>query len=157
MVEVDLKALVSRLNRFATRALEAAAGNCVSRTNYEVTVEHLMQALSDDPSGDVQQILAHFDIDPGRLIKTLSRDLDGLKTGNANRPVFSPLLTTWFQQAWLVASITHGQGEIRSANLLEALLSNPARLATGSFVDVIGEISVAELRKELLNIVSGSR
>lgn len=157
MVEVDLKALVGRLNRYSTRALEAAAGNCVSRTNYEVTVEHLIQALSDDPSGDVQQILAHFDIDPSRLLKTLSRDLDGLKTGNANRPVFSPLLTTWFQQAWLVASITHGQGEIRSANLLEALLSNPARLATGSFVDVIGDIPVAELRKELLNIVSGSR
>ena len=67
MVEVDLKRLVGRLNQFCTRALEGAAGNCVSRTNYEVTVEHLLQALMDDPNTDIQQILQKFEIDPGRL------------------------------------------------------------------------------------------
>ena len=61
MVEVNLKALVARLNRYCTRSLEAAAGLCVSRTNYEVTPEHLMHAIIDDATADPQQIVAlHF-------------------------------------------------------------------------------------------------
>lgn len=157
MVEVDLKRLVGRLNRFCTRALEAAAGNCVSRTNYEVTVEHLMQALLEDPNTDIQQVLQKFEIDPGRVNKAITRDLDNLKTGNAGRPVFSPLLTTWFQNAWLIASIEHNQAEIRSVNLLQALLANPARLASGDYIDLVTEIPQAELAKNLGEIVSASR
>ena len=157
MVEVDLKRLVGRLNRFCTRALEAAAGNCVSRTNYEVTVEHLLQAMMDDPNTDIQQILQSFDIDPGRVNKAITADLDGLKTGNSGRPVFSPLLTTWFQNAWLVASIDHGLAEVRSGNLFEALLGNPARLASGDYVDLFDEINLSELRKNFDNIIVNSR
>lgn len=157
MVEVDLKRLVGRMNRYCTRALEAAAGNCVSRTNYEVTVEHLLQALMEDPNGDIQQAMQKFEIDPGRVNKMLIRDLDGLKTGNAGRPVFSPLLTTWFQNAWLIASIDHGLAEVRGANMLEALLSNPARLASGEYIDELANIPVAELTKNFDDITSASR
>lgn len=157
MVEVDLKRLVGRLNRFCTRALEAAAGNCVSRTNYEVTVEHLLQGLLEDPNADIQQALQKFEIDPGRVNKVLTRDLDNLKTGNAGRPMFSPLLTTWFQNAWLIASIEHNQAEIRSANLLQALLANPGRLASGDYIDMLAEIPQAELAKNLSDILSTSR
>lgn len=157
MVEVDLKRLVGRLNRFCTRALEGAAGNCVSRTNYEVTVEHLLQAMMDDPNADIQQILQKFEIDPGRVNKAITSDLDNLKTGNAGRPVFSPLLTTWFQNAWLVASIDHGLAEVRSGNLFEALLGNPARLASGDYVDLFTDINLSELRNNFDNIIVGSR
>ncbi|MCB9893605.1 MAG: type VI secretion system ATPase TssH [Planctomycetes bacterium] len=157
MVEVDLKRLVGRLNRFCTRALEAAAGNCVSRTNYEVTVEHMLQAMLEDPNADIQQALQKFEIDPGRVTKQLTRDIDGLKTGNAGRPVFSPLLTSWFQNAWLIASIEHNQAEIRSGNLLEAMLSNPARLASGDYIDILTEIPVAELSKNFGDITSTSQ
>ncbi|MBZ0134874.1 MAG: type VI secretion system ATPase TssH [Planctomycetes bacterium] len=157
MVEVDLKRLVGRLNQFCTRALEGAAGNCVSRTNYEVTVEHLLQAMMDDPNADIQQVLRKFEIDPGRVNKAITRDLDNLKTGNAGRPVFSPLLTTWFQNAWLVASIDHGLAEVRSGNLLEALLGNPARLASGDYVDLFADINLTELRKNFDNIIVSSR
>ena len=157
MVEVDLKRLVGRLNRFCTRALEAAAGNCVSRTNYEVTVEHMLQAMLEDPNADIQQALQKFEIDPGRVAKAIIRDIDGLKTGNAGRPVFSPLLTSWFQNAWLIASIEHNQAEMRSGNLLQALLSNPARLASGDYVDILTDIPVAELSKNFGEITSGSQ
>jgi type VI secretion system protein VasG len=156
MVEVDLKKLVSRLNRFCTRALETAAGNCVSRTNHEVTVEHLLMALMEDPNADMQQALHKFEVDPGRVLKTLSRDLDGLKTGNQGRPVFSPLLTQWFQNAWLIASVEHGQAEVRGANLLQALLANPARLASGDYIDLLEPVQVSELKRSFHDIFGAS-
>ena len=52
MVRVDMKALIRRLNRFCSRALEGAAGLCVSRGHYEVTVEHLFLKLLEEPSAD---------------------------------------------------------------------------------------------------------
>ena len=42
MIRVQLKSLLKRLNRQITQALEAAAGLCVSRSHYEVTIEHLL-------------------------------------------------------------------------------------------------------------------
>src|SRR5687768_2377889 len=120
MADVNLKALIARLNRFCTRALEAAAGLCVSRGQYEVTPEHLVIAMAEDPSADLQQIFKHFGVDAGPGQKALTQVVDALKTGNAGRPTFSPLLIEWLQQAWLLASLDFGLAEIRSGVLLQA-------------------------------------
>ncbi len=156
MVEVDLKSLVGRLNRFCTKGLESAAGNCVSRTNYEVTIEHMLQALIEDPSADAQQMLGKLNVDVGRLQKALARDIEKLKTGNAGRPTFSPLLSTWFQNAWMIASIDFNQAEIRSGNLLHALVGSIARLASGDYADQLGEINPGELKKNFHELTKAS-
>ncbi|MBE7490529.1 MAG: type VI secretion system ATPase TssH [Planctomycetes bacterium] len=156
MAEVEIKALVGKLNRFCTKALEAAAGNCVSRTNHEVTVEHMLQALIEDPSADAQQMLGKLNVDVGRLQKALTRDIDRLKTGNQGRPVFSPLLSAWFQNAWLSASLDFGQAEIRSGNLLHALVANASRLAGGDYIEQLSEISPGEIKKNFHALTKAS-
>ena len=57
MIEVDINALFKRLNAYCTRSLETAAGMCVSRGNYEVTIEHLLLAFLPDTERDFQIIL----------------------------------------------------------------------------------------------------
>ncbi|MBC7777158.1 MAG: hypothetical protein H7246_17130, partial [Phycisphaerae bacterium] len=64
MLTVDIKNLLNRLTPHCTRALEGAAGLCVSRTHYEVTVEHLLAKLLEEPQGDLPLILRQFEIDP---------------------------------------------------------------------------------------------
>src|SRR5258708_5786690 len=125
MVEVNLKSLLARLDRYCTRSLEAAAGLCVSRTNYEVAPEHLMHTLIDDSTADVQQIFKQFGVDPGRVQKSLGSIIETLKTGNSGRPTFSPTLVEWIPQPWLLASLHFGLAEIRSGILLHALLARP--------------------------------
>src|SRR6188472_4559128 len=156
MVEVNLKALVARLNRYCTRSLEAAAGLCVSRTNYEVTPEHLMHALIEDSTADLHQIFKQFGVDPGRVQKSLSTIIESLKTGNAGRPTFSPLLVEWFQQAWLVASLDFGLSEIRSGILLQALLANPVRLGADEWSALFEGINRLDLKAKYATIISGS-
>jgi len=156
MAEVEIKSLVNKLNRFCTKALEAAAGNCVSRTNYEVTVEHMLQAMAEDTSADIQQILGKFNVEVGRFQKAVTRDIEKFKTGNPGRPVFSPLLSSWFQNAWLSASLDFGQAEIRSGNLFHALVSSSGRLASGDYVDLLGEINAGELKKNFHAITKAS-
>src|SRR5207237_6058293 len=146
MVEVNLKALLGRLSRSCTLSLAAAAGLCVSRSNYEVAPEHLMHALIDDATADVQQIFKQFGVDPGRVQKTLVSVIETLKTGNAGRPTFSPTLVEWIQQAWLLASLDFGLAEIRSGILLQALLANPVRLGADEWSTLLESINRLDLK-----------
>ena len=158
MAEVNLKALIGRLDRVCTRGLEGAAGQCVSRTNYEVSVEHLLLTLAEDPSADVQAIFKHFGVDGGRVQKVLTSIIEGFKTGSSGRPVFSPLLLEWFQQAWLLASLQYGLAEIRSGNLLQVLLVNPIRFGADEYVSALFEgINTTDLKAQYSTIVSTSQ
>ena len=74
MITVDIKSLLGRLNDLCTRSLEAAAGLCVSRTHYEVTLEHMLLKLLESPQSDLPTILRYFEIDPSRLKKNYGPD-----------------------------------------------------------------------------------
>ena len=45
MQVVEFKGLVDRLNPACRDALENAAGTCLSRMHYEITVEHMLAKL----------------------------------------------------------------------------------------------------------------
>ena len=156
MADIELKTLLGRLNRTCTRALEAAAGWCVSRGNYEIAVEHLLHELVQQGGSDVPLITAHYEIDAATLKRSLLEVLEDQRVGNQGRPVFSPLLLEWFQQSWLLASLDHDLAQIRSGTLLRALLGNLARFGNGDYLELLEKIPRSELKKDLLQICSRS-
>src|ERR1700680_3702944 len=89
MASVNARALVSKLNDTCRRALEAAAGLCVSRTNFNVEIEHWLIKLLEVADTDVGRLLRHYDVNPTRLKNELTKVLDGLRTGNARAPELS--------------------------------------------------------------------
>jgi type VI secretion system protein VasG len=157
MAQVDLKQLVQKLNATCHRALEAAAGACVSRTNYNVEIEHWLAKLLDETSGDVAAICRRFEIDTSRLSAAITRAIDRFKTGNSRPPALSPDLVRLIREAWLVASIEFGEQAIRSGHLLCALLSEAslARIALELSTE-LEKINLDQLRKELPTIVTNS-
>ena len=134
MPNVSLKHLVGKLNDTCRRSLEGAAGLCLSRTNYNVEVEHWLQKLIELPNGDVGAILRHFDVDAARLSADLTRTIDRFKTGNSRPPALSPDLVNLIREAWLVASIEFSTSATRSGHVLCALLSDESlqRIAGGT-------------------------
>ncbi len=156
MVNVDIKRLLKRLNTFSTQALEGAAGLCVSRTHYEVTVEHLLLRLVEATGADCQRILRHFDISPERVIASLQADLETLKSGNPGRPVFSPLLLEWIQEAWLTGSVDLELNEVRSGVLLLALAQRPGRFLTGETLRIIEALRPEDMERSFFSLVEGS-
>ncbi len=156
MITVDIKSLLGRLNAYCTSCLEAAAGLCVSRTHYEVTVEHMLAKLLGEPQSDIPLILRQLEMDPSRLRKAVDQTLESLKTGNAAKPVFSPVLLDWFQEAWLVGSINLGESRIRSGALLLAFLNRPSQFSTGSCADLVSTISRDNLMAALGDITKAS-
>jgi type VI secretion system protein VasG len=154
-VRVDPKALVRHLDAVARRALEDGVALAVARTHYEVTVEHVLRRLVES-QGDLPLVLRHFDVHAGRILAALDEVLEGMKTGNTGRPVFSPLLFSWFEDAYLVAAVEQGAQEVRAGHLLLALLMRPGRSALLGHTDELDKIDVEALRRELPQIVAGS-
>jgi type VI secretion system protein VasG len=141
MAAIDLKQLVGRLNEPCRRALEAAAGMTLSRTHYNVEIEHWLLTLADRADGDITAILRHYEIDQGRFVTDLNRALEKLKTGNSRAPSLAPDIVELGKQAWLLGSLEQGATRIRSGHLLWALLADEtlarrAREASGQLLKI---------------------
>lgn len=156
-MNVNLKSLIGRLNDTCRTALEGAAGLCLSRTNYDVEIEHILAKLLEENDTDLQRICRHYEVNIDRLSKDTANALDRLKTGNSRTPGLSDRLPDWFQNAWLVASVEFGAAKVRSGHLLLALLSNDgtARIARDISRE-FSHISVESLQKDLPNITADS-
>ena len=114
MLVADPRALFKKLTPTCTRALEAAAGACMSGQHYEVTVEHLLSALLENGECDLAVILDHFRVDRATVRATLQRYVGDLRRGNAGKPTFSTLLLELVQDAWIYASTEQGETAVRS-------------------------------------------
>jgi type VI secretion system protein VasG len=152
---LNLKALIGKLNEPARSALEGAAGLCLSRTNYDVEVEHYVTKLLESTSGDFAAIVKHFEIDKSRLSADLARSLDKLKSGNARTPAISPTVLKMLTTAWTVGSIDFNAGQVRTGFTILALVSDEE--LTRLINDVSREfqkINADALRKDLMGIVA---
>ena len=152
---LNLKALIGKLNDPARAALEGAAGLCLSRTHYDIEIEHFLTKLLDNASGDFAAIVKHFEIDKSRLTGELARSMDKLKSGNARTPAISPTVLKMLTTAWTIGSIDFNAGQVRTGFAILALASDEelARMIR----DVSKEfqkINADALRKDLLGIVA---
>lgn len=157
MAAIDLKPLIGRLNDTCRRALEAAAGMTLSRSHYNVEIEHLLHGLIDRTDTDIAAILRHWEVETARLLPDLNRALDRMKTGNARAPSLSPDIVDMVKQAWLLASVEQGASRVRSGHLLWALLADEAlsrrtREASGQFARIQPDI----LKRDYTTICANS-
>jgi type VI secretion system protein VasG len=154
---VDFKLLVGRLNGSCVGALENAAGLCLNRTHYEITVEHLLLKLLEDPMGDIQLILKQKSIDPGRFIRGIEQTIESYKAGNGAKPQFSPLLPELFADAWLISSVELFENKIRSGALFAAYVERLSFYSSESYTKVIDGLNKREVLQLLGQVALTSR
>lgn len=157
-MDVDLRSLIGKLDKTAHRALEAGAGLCLSRTNYNLELEHWLLKLAEDPSGDFSKIMARFEVNPDRVAASLTRALDRLKTGAARTaPAWAPEVVDLLQKGWLVASVDLGLAKARTGALLLVCVTDPqlSSQVRESAPDLM-KIQAPELKQKFAEIVSGS-
>lgn len=156
MQVVEFKGLVDRLNPACRDALENAAGTCLSRMHYEITVEHMLAKLLEDPRGDLQLVLKQLDMDPSRLARALEQTIEGFKTGNSGRPQFSGLLPELFADAWLIASVELFEQSIRSGALLAAFVARASFYSGGVYTNLLKDLDKNRVMDALAVIASSS-
>ena len=92
---VNLKSLIGKLNDPTRAALEAAAGLCLSRTHYNIEVEHMLMKMLDSSDNDVARIfhaLRRRRLAPGRRTDQESGQAEDAAT-RALRPSAPPCST----------------------------------------------------------------
>ena len=156
MISIDLKSLVVKLNEPCRNALEGAAGLCLSRTHYNVEIEHWLLKLLEIPDSDIKALLTKYDINEGNLIRHLNRELDAIKGGNTRAPALSPSIVDLTKNAWILASVEYGYPKITSAHILAALmLDDGLRRATEITNGELKKIAPESLR-ELIRAIVGT-
>jgi type VI secretion system protein VasG len=156
-MSVNQKALIGKLNRETRSAMDAAVGLCVSRTHYDIEIEHFLMKLLDASDGDFAFILKHYGIDKARLAAELTRSLDKLKSGNARNPALSPSLIKMLTEAWTLGSVNYGAEKIRTGHAVLALIANEelARMTRDISKELL-KIGADALKAELPTITAES-
>src|SRR5262245_29904937 len=115
MAAVNPRALVTTLYPACRRALEAAAGLCLSRTTFNVAltngsaaIEHGLLQVRDGSDMDVARRLRPDDVNTARATGELTKVVDGLRTGNRRAAQLSPRILDLLREAWAIASLGRG-------------------------------------------------
>lgn len=156
-MDVDLKSLIAKLDRTCHRALEGAAGLCLSRTNYEVELEHWLFKLNEDSDNDLAPIFRQFGVNSDHVNAGLTRAMDRFKTGNSRPPALSPNLVAVLREALILTTVQFGWGKIRSGVILLAALGD-SRFAGPllSAVPELEQIKPDQLKANLAKLVAES-
>jgi len=157
MITIDLKSLVGKLNDSCRTALEGAAGICMARSHYNIEIEHWLIKLLEMPDSDITALLEKFEINPGKLMADLNKELDKFKNGNTRAPALSPTVVDLAKNAWMLASIEYGHPQATSAHILAALmLDENLRRSTEISSGELKKIAPESLRAVLPSIVGST-
>ena len=157
MINIDLKSLVGKLNEPCRVALESAAGLCVSRTHYNVEIEHWLLKLLEIQDSDLVSILKKFNVDVGKVVAELNKELDLIKSGNSRAPSLSPTIVDIAKGAWMLASVEYGHGQATSAHILAALLIDETlSRSTNATSGELKKIAPESLREMVRSVVGST-
>jgi len=157
MININLKSLVGKLNEHCRNGLEGAAGLCLARTHYNVEIEHWLLKLLELSDSDIVAILEKFEINPGKMVQEINRELDRIKAGNSRAPALSPTIVDLAKSAWMLASIEYGHNQATSAHVLAALmLDDNLRRSTEITSGELSKIPPESLRDVVRSIVGST-
>ncbi|HLU50244.1 MAG TPA: type VI secretion system ATPase TssH, partial [Planctomycetota bacterium] len=146
---------VDKLDTVCRKTLEDAAGLCLSRTHYNVEIEHWLAKLIEVPDTDIAALFRFYEIDRDRVATQLQRRLDSFKTGNGRAPGLAPDLVELLREAWLHASVQFGAASTRSGHVLYALVATPSfRTLAIDAAPELQKISADELAKDLRDVIA---
>ena len=148
MIGANIKSLIGRLNPLSTRLLDQAAGFCLTRTNYQVTIEHFLLKCIEDGSGDVIPILRHFEVDVPEFERQMLATVEEFASGNTGRPGFSQDFLNLLEETWVIASINLEDTRIRTGHILLTLLRQTGFLSARNYGITLSRINFDELVKE---------
>lgn len=117
-----LKNIIDKLSPESRRCLDAAVSLAISRTHYEVEVEHLLQELIVQQQKMMHTLCARTGLVLDSLLRALQQTMKELRAGNNQSPVFSNNLVEWLEKSWLFTSTCQGQDFLTPSALISCLL-----------------------------------
>src|SRR5215471_16321304 len=122
MAEISRVALFGKVNSLAYRAIEAATVFCKMRGNPYVELLHWFHQILQLQDSDVHKIVKHFGLDPARLVKDLTENLDKLPRGATSITDLSSHLEEAVERGWVYGSLVFKDSQVRTGYLIIGIL-----------------------------------
>jgi type VI secretion system protein VasG len=154
MPSITPRALFDKLNPTCLRALQSAAGLCMSKSNHYVEPEHWLMRLFEAPNTDLLAVCRQYNLDPNRVKAELNAAIGRMKTGKADTPAMATEMFDLCREGWLYGSLECGAPVVRSGHLLAAGLNDRLlgpRLTAAS--PELAKLSVEKLYKEMKELL----
>ncbi|EHS7463156.1 type VI secretion system ATPase TssH [Vibrio cholerae] len=155
MIRIELPTLIAKLNAQSKLALEQAASLCIERQHPEVTLEHYLDVLLDNPLSDVRLVLKQAGLEVDQLKQAIASTYSREQVLDTY-PAFSPLLVELLQEAWLLSSTELEQAELRSGAIFLAALTRADRYLSFKLISLFEGINRENLKKHFAMILSDS-
>lgn len=155
MIRIELPTLISKLNAQSKLALEQAASLCIERQHPEVTFEHYLDVLTDNPLSDVRLILKQANLELDTVKQALAASYAREQVLDTY-PAFSPLLVELLQEAWLLSTTELDQSELRSGAIFLAAITRADRYLPFKLISLFESINRENLKKHFDVIVADS-
>lgn len=157
MTDFDRAALFGKLNTTGYQAIEAATVACRTRGHREVGLAHWFDQLLRLSDSDLHRIVRHAGMDHGQLAHDLNRALEGMPAGASSVSDLSADLEEMTAQAWMHASLGHGETRIRTGHLVAAAVgSHGLRRALGRISAEFCKVTSQWLSDEWSRVLAGS-
>jgi len=122
MAEISRVALFGKLNSLAYRAIEAATVFCKMRGNPYVELVHWFHQILQLQDSDLHKIIKHFALDPARLVKDLTENLDKLPRGASSITDLSSHLEEAVERGWVYGSLVFKDSQVRTGYLVMGIV-----------------------------------
>lgn len=142
----DLRGLIGRLSRTMNTALDQSIGMAMSQGHHEVTPEHLLISLIQNGNSELATGLKASSIDIDAVTNALRRVLADLQGEEIRAPKFSRQLLELLELSWIIASIRHGFGQIRSGVIIACYLEDP-RFSMSVFGEFLESIDARQYQR----------
>ncbi|CAM3824209.1 type VI secretion system ATPase TssH [Parendozoicomonas haliclonae] len=148
MISLNLKALVDRMSPVLRDSLEGAAGLCLAHNQYNVELEHWLLKLLDRSDTDFYSLLELHEINPSTLAKQLAEAIAKFKSGSSRPAALSPAIVEASKNAWMLASVDCGHGQMTSGHLIAAvMLEDQSRHQLLETCSVLRDLAPESLRE----------
>ena len=121
----ELCDVLASLDSEGKQALEKASAFCMRLGHRQVTAEHLLLQLLDDPKSSLHVRLAESSVDSLSWIKTLLKRLESFDSGHRGNPIFAARLLDWLEHASAISCAE--AGKTGPNQLIASLVGNALR------------------------------
>ncbi|PMN26319.1 ClpV1 family T6SS ATPase [Vibrio lentus] len=146
MTQVTLTNLVGKLSPELKQALEASAGAAMNQGVGAIETEHWILQLISQKDAKLMALCESQKLSLDALVNELTKKISMLPKGNEGQPTLSHSLTELIKDAWMIASVNYGHGEIVSLHLIQALMQQNVLGVSTLQLETLSSVSLESLQ-----------
>ncbi|OBT01438.1 ClpV1 family T6SS ATPase [Vibrio tasmaniensis] len=146
MTQVTLTNLVGKLSPELKQALEASAGAAMNQGVGAIETEHWILQLISQKDAKLMALCESQKLSLDALVNELTKKISMLPKGNEGQPTLSHSLTELIKDAWMIASVNYGHGEIVSLHLIQALMQQNVLCVSTLQLETLSSVSLESLQ-----------